>query len=191
MVALRRSTAGVKSEDDIAGMSATGARRIADDSRARRRRLVVLHDPFSAQSEAYRRLRTNLRVLSVERGLRSLVVSSAVASGQDGHCRQSRISLAQAGYTVVLVDADLRAPNLAVVLGLSQHAALTDVLIDDFPLSQALEAWGDGLPLEAPASGPHLNRPTRASCSVSAIRHRATLAPQQFLIQRPRAVGDD
>jgi succinoglycan biosynthesis transport protein ExoP len=154
-VALEAVDSRVKIEDDVAGMvGAPVLASIADDSRAGRRPLVVLHDPFSVQAEAYRRLRTNLRVLSVDRDLRSVVVSSAVASeGKTVTVANLGISLAQAGYTVVLVDADLRAPNLAAVLGLSPHVGLTDVLVDDFPLRQALQAWSDGLPLEVLASG--------------------------------------
>jgi succinoglycan biosynthesis transport protein ExoP len=155
VVALEAVDSRVKSEDDVAGMvGAPVLASIADDHRARRRPLVVLHDPFSAQAEEYRRLRMNLRVLRADRGLQSLVVSSAVASeGKTVTVANVGISLAQAGQTVVLVDADLRAPNLAVVLGLSSDAGLTDVLVDDFPLRQALQAWGDGLPLEVLASG--------------------------------------
>jgi non-specific protein-tyrosine kinase len=128
--------------------------RIPHDRFANARPLVVVDDPDSAAAEAYRRLRTNLRALSADHGLRSLVVSSAVAGeGKTLIVANLGVALAQAGAVVVLVDADMRRPRLADVLGLQPTLGLSDVLTrDDVPLETALHRHGT-LPLEVLCSG--------------------------------------
>jgi succinoglycan biosynthesis transport protein ExoP len=145
----------VRDEDDAAAIaSAPVLGSIAEDPDAARRPLIVVEDPFSVRAEAYRRLRTNIRVLSVDRGARSLVISSAVASeGKTLIAANLGVAFAQAGYSVILVDSDLRQPNLAEVLGLSSTVGLTDVLVDNLPVESALQTWRLGLPLEVLGSG--------------------------------------
>jgi capsular exopolysaccharide synthesis family protein len=53
------------------------------------------------------------------------------------------LALAQAGQSVVLVDADLRRPMVAEYLGLERSAGLTTVLIGDADLDSMLQPWGD------------------------------------------------
>ncbi|HEX2112330.1 MAG TPA: polysaccharide biosynthesis tyrosine autokinase [Gaiellaceae bacterium] len=144
----------IRGEDDAAAIaSAPALGTIVEDPKARSRPLVVAHDPVSPRAEAYRRLRTNLR-LSVDQGLRSFVVSSPVASeGKTLIVANLGIAFAQAGYRVVVVDADLRRPELAFAFGVSPRAGLTDVLVDGLPVETALETWQDGLALELLGSG--------------------------------------
>jgi polysaccharide biosynthesis transport protein len=121
----------------------------------------VVNDSDSVAAEAYRRLRANLRVLSVDRGVRSFVVSSAVASeGKSVIAANLGVAFAQAGSRVVLVDADLRRPRLAEMLGLSSTVGLTNVLVDDLPLEFALQNFSDGLPLEVLGRGPKPPNPS-------------------------------
>jgi succinoglycan biosynthesis transport protein ExoP len=152
----------IRGEDDaaaIAGAPVLGS--IVEDPDADSRPLIVVNDPFSLRAEAYRRLRTNLGVLSVDHSLRSFVVSSAVPSeGKTLVVANLGIAFAQAGYRVVLVDADLRLPKLAEVLGLSSTVGLTNVLVDDVPVEAALQIWPDGLPLQVLGSGPHTPNPS-------------------------------
>ena len=64
-------------------------------------------------------------------------------------------SLAMTGKTVLLVDADLRAPKLAALLGVSARRTLNDVLAGACPLSEAAVPVGktEGLSLLSGASG--------------------------------------
>jgi succinoglycan biosynthesis transport protein ExoP len=153
----------IRGEDDaaaIVGAPVLGS--IAEDPDAESRPLIVANDPSSVRAEAYRRLRTNLRVVSVDRGAHSLVISSAVASeGKTLIVANLGIAFAQAGYRVVLVDADLRRPKLAEVLGLSSTVGLTNVLVDNLTVDVALQTWHhDGLPLEVLGSGPQPPNPS-------------------------------
>jgi non-specific protein-tyrosine kinase len=135
-----------------AGAAVLGS--IPDDPHADSRPLIVVDDPSSVRAEAYRRLRTNLETLIVDRQVRSFVVSSAVESeGKTVIVANLGVALAQAGYRVILVDADLRRPKLAQMLGLSSSAGLTDVLVDDLPVETAVETWREGVPLEVIGGG--------------------------------------
>jgi polysaccharide biosynthesis transport protein len=115
--------------------------------------LVALSEPASAQTEAYRRLRTNLGPLGPEGGLTSLLVSSAV----DGERTTEVVAnlgvvLAQAGRSVILVDANLRQPKLAKFMGLFA-GGLSDVLRTGLSLEAALQSAGGELPLKVLGSG--------------------------------------
>lgn len=148
----------------IAGAPVLG--RIAEYRGAKKHPLIMENDPSSVGAEAYRRLRTNIRALSIDHGLRSFVVSSAVESeGKTLVVANLGIAFAEAGHRVVLVDADLRRPKLAKILGISSTLGLTHVLVDDGPLEDALRRY-DALPLEVVASGPPPPNPSELLGSV-------------------------
>lgn len=114
----------------IAGAPVIG--HIPTDSGAARRPLVVLGDVASVEAEAYRRLRTNLRVLAVEHGRHSLLVTSAVAGeGKTLISANVAFAFAQAGHRVVLIDADMRSGRLSQLLDLDAEPGLSDVLANE------------------------------------------------------------
>jgi tyrosine-protein kinase len=148
---LDRRIRGDEDASAIAGAPVLG--RIAHDPATRTRPLVVVDDPDSSAAEAYRRLRTSLRVLGMDQGLRSFVVSSAVAAeGKTLIVANLGLAIAQAGATVVLVDADMRRPKLASTLGLESTVGLSDVLTGGVPVETALHRHGS-LPLEVLTAG--------------------------------------
>ena len=53
------------------------------------------------------------------------------------------IALAEAGWRVLLVDADLRRPKVADYLGLDGGVGLTDVLVGDVQVGDVVQRWGD------------------------------------------------
>ena len=92
--------------------------------------------PFS---EAFRSLYTNIRLLSARKPIHSLVIGSAVAG--DGktsvaiHLAQTAASI---GQRVLLVDGDLRRPQLHVRLGLPNVQGLNEVITTDLSLNDAI-----------------------------------------------------
>jgi succinoglycan biosynthesis transport protein ExoP len=103
--------------------------------------LFATSQPRSLVLEAYRTLRTNLQFFSPDRPLRSLMVTSALATeGKTTTTANLGVVMAQSGKRVVLVDADLRRPALHKVFGLSNEAGLTDALVEsDSELNRHLQ----------------------------------------------------
>ncbi|MGC9334271.1 MAG: polysaccharide biosynthesis tyrosine autokinase [Anaerolineae bacterium] len=117
---------------DVLGLTTLGSiarlipERRGDDVGA----LVTATMPLSPVSEAFRALRTNLRFANVDRPVRRLLVTSSDASeGKSLVAANLAVVFAQAGRSVILVDADLRRPSLQKVFDLSQESGLTDCLV--------------------------------------------------------------
>lgn len=97
-----------------------------------RDRPVAAVHPKSHVSEAYRVLRTNLQFSSLDKPLRSLVVTSpGPTEGKSTTVANLGVVMAQAGKSVILVDADLRRPVLHRIFGLENRQGLTDLLMED------------------------------------------------------------
>jgi non-specific protein-tyrosine kinase len=92
-------------------------------------RLVTLRSPRSAAAEAYRTLGSNVEFASIDAPVRSLLVTSAgPGEGKTVCAANLAIVLAQAGRRVLLVDGDLRSPDIHNIFNVSNGAGLTDLL---------------------------------------------------------------
>jgi succinoglycan biosynthesis transport protein ExoP len=101
--------------------------------------LITTHEPHSLVTEAYRNLRTNVRVSSVDEPLRTLVVTSPNASeGKTTTLANLGVVMAQAGNRVVLVDTDLRRSMLHKKFEVPNREGLTNALLEDEPV---LDGW--------------------------------------------------
>jgi succinoglycan biosynthesis transport protein ExoP len=84
--------------------------------------LVVAAQPFSPLAEAFRVLRTNVRFSSMDRPLQTLLVTSPnLAEGKSNTTANLAVAMAQAGLSVLAVDADLRRPRLHQLFDLDLH----------------------------------------------------------------------
>ncbi|GHH64240.1 chromosome partitioning protein [Streptosporangium violaceochromogenes] len=111
---------------------------------ARRHPLIVRDRGRSHRSEAFRSLRTNLRFIGVDHRPRSLVVTSCLpGEGKSSTSANLAITLAQAGWRVLLVDGDLRRPSIPGYLGIEGAVGLTDVLIDKARLEDVVQSWNE------------------------------------------------
>lgn len=96
-------------------------------------------DPRAA--EAFRRLRTNLRFSSVDEPVRSVVVTSANADeGKSTISIMLAKVIARSGQPTVLIDADLRRPSVAGVVGIDGSIGLSEVLSGQVHVEDALRA---------------------------------------------------
>jgi capsular exopolysaccharide synthesis family protein len=94
--------------------------------------LVTIADPRSPVSEAYRTLRTNIQFSSLDRPVRTLLVTStSAAEGKSTTIANLAVTFASAGNQVVLVDSDLRRPSLDGLFGLNNAKGLTSIMLDD------------------------------------------------------------
>ncbi|WP_394468307.1 CpsD/CapB family tyrosine-protein kinase [Leuconostoc mesenteroides] len=96
-------------------------------------RLITAAEPKNPVSEQFRTLRTNIEFASVAKGeIKTLLISSALPSeGKSTVTANLAVAYAQQGKNVLLVDADLRRPTVAVTFGLNKNASgLTNYLGD-------------------------------------------------------------
>ena len=119
--------------------------RIGLDDQIARRPLVVHDDPRSPRAEAFRSTRTNLQFFAANEGARVFVVSSAgPGEGKSHAIANLAVVLAETGARVALVEADLRRPRLAHLMGIEGVVGLSDVLIDRASLADVIQPWGTG-----------------------------------------------
>lgn len=120
---------------------------ISFDQDAETRPLLTQVAAQSPRAESFRQIRTNLQFARVNRKSNSVLVTSSLpAEGKSTTATNLAIALAQAGQSVVLVDADLRRPRVDEYLGLERAAGLTTALIGQAPVDDLLQPWGeDGL----------------------------------------------
>lgn len=124
------------------------------DTEAATHPIVMVDRPSSVRAESIRRLRTNLQFVEVAQGPRSILVTSSVPmEGKTTTVVNLAVALADAGARVLLVDADLRRPSLAKVMGLEGAVGLTSVLIGQADIADVVQSWGGGR-LEVLAAGP-------------------------------------
>ncbi|WP_169945908.1 polysaccharide biosynthesis tyrosine autokinase [Microbispora sp. H11081] len=126
---------------EITGSSTLGV--IGYEREARRHPLIVHGQGRSPRAEAFRSLRTNLQFIGVDRQPKSLVVTSCLPDeGKSSTSVNLAITMAQAGWRVILVDADLRRPSVPHYLGIEGGTGLTDVLIERARLDDVVQTWG-------------------------------------------------
>ena len=90
----------------------------------------ALAAPRSPTAEAFRSLRTNITFAAVDRPLRRIMVTSPTP--KDGKTTVSSnlaVVLAQGEKRVVLIDADLRLPQIHRKFGLNNRIGLTDLFV--------------------------------------------------------------
>ncbi len=91
--------------------------------------LVTLKSFHSPITEAFRGLRTNIQIGNVEARRRNLLVTSArPGEGKSFVAANLAVSLAQSGYQVILVDADLRKPSQHTIFDLSEEPGFTSLI---------------------------------------------------------------
>ena len=102
--------------------------------------LISFTDNHSEVAEAFRELRINLQHLEIADGPR--VVTVASARGGEGRTTTAinlALALAAAKHKVIVVDGNLRRPQVASYLGINEQVGLSTVLTGDAALSQALK----------------------------------------------------
>ena len=105
-------------------------------------KLVAALSPRSPIAEAYRVLRTNIQFGSVDRPLRTLLVTSGnPTEGKSTTVANLAVVLAQGEKRVVAVDTDLRRPTLHEYFNLPNTRGVTTALLDgQAPIGEHLQA---------------------------------------------------
>ena len=94
--------------------------------------------------EALRVLHTNIRMLGSDRPIRSIIISSALPGDGKSTIAASLAQVATAmGQRVLVVDTDLRKPQIHDRLGLSNKLGLSNLIADDLPLKSVIQQFDD------------------------------------------------
>jgi capsular exopolysaccharide synthesis family protein len=97
-----------------------------------RRRLITYEDPKSPISESYRSLRTNVTFASVDKKIKSLLISSSQpGEGKSTTTANLAIAFAQLRKKTLLIDADLRKPVQHNVFGHPRGPGLAEYLVGE------------------------------------------------------------
>ncbi len=94
-------------------------------------------------AEAIRGIVASLRFVSVGKTAKVFLVTSANSSdGKTSFAAALALALAETGNRTLLIDADLRNPSVAELLGLEGAVGLTTVLLKEATFSDAIQSWG-------------------------------------------------
>lgn len=128
---------GADTVEQITGTDLVGT--IPFDKKLAKSPAISFAGDRSATAEAFRTLRSNLGFLDVDDPPRVLVLTCCQAGdGKTTTALNLALALTQSGKTVVLVDGDLRHPDLHGLLGLEDTLGFSDVLSGRAELPDAL-----------------------------------------------------
>ncbi len=114
------------------------------DPDTKRTPLIVGDESNSLRSEAYRQLRTNLQFINAARSANTILITSSVPlEGKSTTAVNLALTFVEFGERVLLIDADLRRPQLSLLLNMKSDVGLTNVLADQIELDDAIQPWQD------------------------------------------------
>jgi non-specific protein-tyrosine kinase len=107
--------------------------------------LYVADNPRHPSVEEIRTLRVNLEFASVDQPLKTIFVSSTeMEDGKTSVAANLAVVMSQAEKDVILLDADLRRPNVHNFFGLPNNYGLSDVFRGKLNLDEVLKEWTGG-----------------------------------------------
>jgi len=116
--------------------------------------VFVNNQPRSPISEAFRSMRTSLEFYSIDEPLQVLVItSSEPEEGKTTVAANLAVTMAKGENRVMLLDADMRRPNVHKQLGISNRAGLSDLIRGRMSFNEVIQVSKDNKNLHVITSG--------------------------------------
>lgn len=102
--------------------------------------LITLSDPTSFITESYKLLRTNLNFKNLNNRYQVMLVTSAgKEEGKSTTISNLAVTFAQADKRVLLIDGDLRLPQISTIFNINKRKnGLSNMLVDELPLESLI-----------------------------------------------------
>ena len=192
--ALNTKAEGLTDVKNTTGLSSLGMLQRSD--LLARSTPAVIAQPSSREAEQCRRIRTNISFLTpAQKGQGHLLVftSTVPSEGKTTACINVAAAIAEAGKSVLVIDADLRRPSVAKKLGIEGHAGLSHILSNQATPTDVVQPYWKSAFQILPAG----RRPANAGLLINspimeALVKRATTQYDYVLIDTaPLAVAND
>ncbi len=130
--------------------------------------LITLNEPNSYLSESFKMLRTNINYMNKDAGNKVIMLTSSIAAeGKTTTSCNLAIAMAQEHKKVLLIDGDLRKPNLFRTFKINMMPGLTDIIYGKYALDEAVQRVIDVPGLDVLAAGRLTSMTTELLGSVS------------------------
>ncbi|MDP8299334.1 MAG: AAA family ATPase [Candidatus Tantalella remota] len=107
-------------------------------------RLVTQFQPKAPVAEAYRNLQTYIKFSGLDKvGNCIMFTSAGIQEGKTITSVNSALSMAQMGYQVLLIDADLRRPSVHKVFGINREIGLSEGVLGTFQIDDIVKGIDD------------------------------------------------
>lgn len=119
-------------------------KRKKDNNSVNRGKLLIKDTTAFSVREAYKLLRTNIMYSSADANSKTIVVSSPEpGAGKSTTTLNTAITFAEAGKKVLIIDADMRSPQIHRALGVDNQVGLSTVLVGAAELHRAIRPCKD------------------------------------------------
>lgn len=136
----------VKTSEDVAEITGLAPMAVLPFDSSVKETPVIIDNSAGPLGEAFRVLRTNVRFANLDAQRQTLMVTSSLPDeGKTFVATNLAIALAKGGHSVLLLDADLRNPGVARLLGLENAVGLVTVMLGRSSLEQAIQHHVSGV----------------------------------------------